>query len=187
MRSRTRMLFSLDFLVFTVIFVLTLTLLLVNYVAYLSRGRKYTSLYAVGALLSGGFVVGVFLSPVMVGLAEQYGTSEILSRWGFTFGWAFMLTLSGACAAIYERSSESRISVTINVVATLMLGFALVAGLLFSGQSLPPFPTSIVNLGLAAVFTSILKLVFEKRKEKKKETEMKRKGFRERLADLIKG
>ena len=61
------------------------------------------------------------------------------------------------------------------------------AGLLFSSQSLPPFPTSIVNLGLAAVFTSILKLVFEKRKEKKKDKEMKRKGFRERLADLIKG
>jgi len=88
------MLFSLDFLVFIVIFVLTLTLLLVNYVAYLSRGRRYTALYAVGALLSGGFVVGVFLSPVIVGLAEQYGTSEILSRWGFTFGWAFMLTLA---------------------------------------------------------------------------------------------
>ena len=187
MRSRTRMLFSLDFLVFTVIFVLTLTLLLVNYVAYLSRGRKYTSLYAVGALLLGGFVIGVFLSPYMPGLAEQYGTSEILSRWGFTFGWAFMLTLAGGCAAIYERSSESRISVTINVVATLMLGFALVAGLLFSGQSLPPFPTSIVNLGLAAVFTSILKLVFEKRKEKKKEMKRERKSFRERLADLIKG
>jgi len=44
-----------------------------------------------------------------------------------------------------------------------------------------------VNLGLAAVFTSILKLVFEKKKEKKREKEMKRKGFRERLADLIKG
>jgi len=73
-------------------------------------------------------------------------------------------------------------------VATLMLGFALVAGLLFSGQSLPPFPTSIVNLGLAAVFTSILKLVFEKRKEKKeKEMKKERKSFRERIADLIKG
>ena len=124
----------------------------------------------------------------MLGLGEQYGTGELLSRWGFTFGWAFMLTLSGACAAIYERRSESRISVTINVVATLMLGFALVAGLLFSGQSLPPFPTSIVNLGLAAVFTSILKLVFEKRKEKKeKEMKKERKSFRERIADLIKG
>lgn len=182
------MLFSLDFLVFIAIFVLTLTLLLVNYVAYLSRRRRYTALYAVAALLLGGFVIGVFLSPVMVGLAEQYGASEILSRWGFTFGWAFMLTLSGACAALYERSSENRISVTINVVATLMLGFALVAGLLFSGQSLPPFPTSIVNLGLAAVFTSILKLVFERRKEKKeKDMKKERKSFRERLADLIKG
>src|SRR3990170_9124195 len=138
MRSRTRMLFSLDFLVFTVIFVLTLTLLLVNYVAYLSRGRKYTSLYAVGALLLGGFVIGVFLSPYMPGLAEQYGASELLSRWGFTFGWAFMLTLAGGCAAIYERSSESRISVTINVVATLMLGFALVAGPPLSRPYPPP-------------------------------------------------
>ncbi len=106
-----------------------------------------------------------------------------------------------ACAAIYERNSESRISVTLNVVATLMLGFALVAGLLFSGGSLSPFPTSIVNLGLAALFTSILKLLFEKRRDREKEKEKKlekerererekkmvRKSFRERLADLIKG
>ena len=67
------MLFSLDFLVFIVIFVLTLTLLLVNYVAYLTRRRRYAALYAVGALLLGGFVIGVFLGPVMLGLAEQYG------------------------------------------------------------------------------------------------------------------
>lgn len=155
----------------------------------MGRGRRFVALYAVGALLLGGLVISALLGSVMAGLAELYGTSELLSRWGFTFGWAFMLTLSGTCAAIYERNSESRISVTLNVVATLLLGFALVAGLLFSGQSLPPFPTSIVNLGLAALFTSILKLVFEKRKEKKKEKEKKRerKSFRERLADLIRG
>jgi len=91
-----------------------------------------------------------------------------------------MLTLSSSCASIYERHSEGRISITLNVVATLLIGFALVAGLVFSGGSLPAFPTSIVNLGLAALFTSILKLMFEKKKEKRK------KGFRQRLADLFK-
>jgi len=65
-------------------------------------------------------------------------------------------------------------------VATLLLGFALVAGLLFSGGSLPAFPASIVNLGLAALFTSFLKLMFEKKKAKGK------KGLRQRLAGLFK-
>lgn len=49
-----------------------------------------------------------------------------------------------------------------------------------------------MNLGLAAVFTSILRLAFERRKEKKekkerKEVKSERKSFRERLADLIQG
>jgi len=170
----------LDFLLLIVITVLTFTLLLANYVAYFSRGRKYGTFYELGALVFGGLAIGAFLGPVMVGLGTTYGTSLILSRLGFTFGWAFMLTLGGACASIYERHSQSRIPVTLNVVATLLLGFALVAGLLFSGGSLPAFPASIVNLGLAALFTSFLKLMFEKKKEKGK------KGFRRRLADLFK-
>jgi hypothetical protein len=170
----------LDFLLLIVITVLTFTLLLVNYVAYLSRGHRYGSFYEVGALVFGGIVIGTFLGPAMVGLGALYGTNVILSRWGFTFSWAFMLTLGGACASIYERHSESRISVTLNVVATILLGFALVAGLLFSGGSLPPLPTSIVNVGLAALFTSFLKLMFEKKKSKGK------KSFRQRLAALFK-
>ncbi|OLB45368.1 hypothetical protein AUH73_05120 [archaeon 13_1_40CM_4_53_4] len=170
----------LDFLVFITITVLTFTLLLVNYVGYLSRGYRYGAFYELGALVFGGLLIGALLGPVMVGLGASYGTSVLLSRWGFTFGWAFMLTLAGACASIYERHLQSRISVTLNVVATILLGFALVAGLLFSGGTLPALPTSIVNLGLAALFTSFLKLLFEKRKEKG------RKGLRQRLADLFK-
>lgn len=170
----------LDFLLLIVITVLTFTLLLVNYVAYLSRGHRYHAFYELAALVIGGLAIGAFLGPEMVGLGTAYGTSLILSRWGFTFGWAFMLTLGGACASIYERHSESKIPVTLNVVATLLLGFALVAGLLFSGGSLPAFPASIVNLGLAALFTSFLKLMFEKKKAKGK------KGLRQRLAGLFK-
>ena len=174
------MVLPLDFLLLIVITILTITLLLVNYVAYLSRGRRYGPFYEAAALVSGGVAISAFLGSAMVNLGQQYGTSALISRWGFTFGWAFMLTLSSSCASIYERHSEGRISITLNVVATLLIGFALVAGLVFSGGSLPAFPTSIVNLGLAALFTSILKLMFEKKKEKRK------KGFRQRLADLFK-
>ncbi len=177
----TLMVFPLDFLILVVISVLTFSLLLANYVAYLNHGRRHVAFYSVGALLLGGLIIGALLWSAMTELATQYGTSTLLSRWGFTFGWAFMLTLFSACAAVYERNSAGRISVTLNVVATLLLGFSLVAGLLFSAGSLPPLPASIVNLGLAAVFTSFLRLLFEKRKEKG------RKSFRERLSNFLRG
>jgi hypothetical protein len=181
------MVLPLDFLLLVAISVLTFTLLLVNYVAYLGRRRRYVGVYSAGALLLGGSAIAIVLSPILFGLGEQYGTGELLSRWGFSIGWAFMLTLSGACAAVYERNSGSRLSVTLSVVATLLLGFALVGGLLFSSGALPPFPTSIVNLGLAALFTSLLRLLFERRRDREREKVIVKKGFRERLADLIRG
>ncbi|HZY46200.1 MAG TPA: hypothetical protein VFE96_00235 [Candidatus Bathyarchaeia archaeon] len=174
------MVLPLDYLLLIVITVLTITLLLTNYVAYLSRGRKHAAFYEAGALVFAGVATSVFLGSAMVDLGQQYGTDAILSRWGFTFGWAFMLTLGGACASIYERHHMGMISITFNIVATLLIGFALVAGLLFSSESLPPLPTSIVNLGLAALFTSFLKLMFEKKKDKGK------KGLLRRFAGLFK-
>jgi hypothetical protein len=174
------MVLPLDFLLLVVITILTITLLLVNYVAYLSRGRSHGVFYEAGALIIAGVAVSALLGPAMSDLGQQYGTSAILSRWGFTFGWAFMLTLGSACTSFYERHSQGRISLTLNVVATLLIGFALVSGLIFSGGSLPALPASILNLGLAALFTSFLRLAFEKRKDKAK------KGILERLGKLFK-
>ncbi len=174
------MVLPLDFLFFTAITVLTTTFLLVNYVSYLSRGRNNRIVYEALALVIAVVTAGVLLGSVMIELGEQYGSDLVLSRLGFTFGWAFMLTLGSACVSIYERHSKGMISITLNIIATPPIGFGLVAGLLFSAESLPPLPTSILNLGLAALFTSFLKLVFEKRPQKGK------KGFRQRLSDLFK-
>jgi hypothetical protein len=173
------MVLPLDFLLLVVITTLTVTLLLVNYVAYLSRGQKHRVFFETGALIIAGVAVSSLLGPVMFSLGQQYGTSTILSRWGLTFSWAFLLTLGSACTSFYERHSEGRISLTLNVVATLLIGFALVAGLI-SGGSLPALPASILSLGLAALFTSLLRLAFEKRKDKIK------KGLFERLRKFFK-
>ncbi|HYS99758.1 MAG TPA: hypothetical protein VEO20_03750 [Thermoplasmata archaeon] len=158
----------LDFLVFVVLFVLTLALLLANYVFYLRRGRKYHGTSAVLTFLVSGVAIGGLLGPAMLDLGTQYGTATILGRWGFTFGWTFLLTLAAACVALFERAPDSKVSVTLNVVATILLGFALAAGLIFTGGSLPPLPASILNLALAAILTAGLKWVFEKRRPKPK-------------------
>jgi hypothetical protein len=58
----------------------------------------------------------------------------------------------------------------------LLLGFALVAGLIVTGGPLPPLPASILNLALAAVLTAALKWVFNRRRPKPK-------SFWQRLTD----
>jgi hypothetical protein len=166
----------LDFLTFVVIFVLTLTLLLTNYVFYLRRGRRYRAASALLAFVVGGALISVFLGTALADLGQDYGTAALLARWGFTFGWAFLLALAAGCVALFERGAESKISISLNVVATLLLGFALVGGLIFSGGSLPPLPASILNLGLAAVLTAAVKWVFDRRRPQPK-------TFWERLAD----
>lgn len=187
----------LDFLTFVVILVLTLTLLLTNYVFYVRRGRRYRAASALVAFIVGGALIGVFLGTAMVDLGQDYGTAALLDRWGFTFGWAFLLSLAAGCVALFERGAEGKISISLNVVATLLLGFALVAGLIFTGGSLPPLPASIVNLVLAAVLTAAVKWVFEKRRPQPK-TRFQRfmdlfrrkrpepKTFVQRLTDLFK-
>ncbi len=97
------------------------------------------------------------------------------------FGWAFLIALGASGAAVLERRSEGRVAIMLAIVATLLLGFTLASGLIFSEQSLPPLPTSLVNLGLAAVLTSVFKWVYEKRLEKRR----KKRGFFARLADLF--
>ncbi len=171
----------LDFVVFVVVLALTLTLLLVNYVGYLARGNRHLAAYALATLVLGGLLAAFVLGPTMVGLGEQYGSAVILSRWGFAFGWAFLIALGASGAAVLERRSEGRVAIMLAIVATLLLGFTLASGLIFSEQSLPPLPTSLVNLGLAAVLTSVFKWVYEKRLEKRR----KKRGFFARLADLF--
>src|SRR5207253_8629518 len=78
--SHTRMVLPLDFLLLIVITVLTITLLLVNYVAYLSRGRRYGPFYEAAALVSESVVISAFLGSAMVNLRSEEHTSELQSR-----------------------------------------------------------------------------------------------------------
>lgn len=174
---------SLDYLVFVAVLGLTVTLLSTNYVVFLARGYRQHTRYALATLLGSGFLAAFLLGPAMVGLGEQYGSAVILSRWGFAFGWAFLIALGASAAAVLERASEGRVAILLTIAATLLLGFTLASGLIFAEQSLPPLPVSLVNLGLAAAFTSIFKWVYERRLEKRR----RKRTLFERLGDLIRG
>ena len=76
----SRMVLPLDFLLLVVITILTITLLLVNYVAYLSRGRKIWSMFRGREIDRGGRPFELPLGTTFVDLGQQYGTIAILSR-----------------------------------------------------------------------------------------------------------
>src|SRR5437867_5439199 len=67
------MVLPLDFLLLIVITILTITLLLVNYVAYLSRGRRYGPFYEAAALVSGSVAISAFRDQLWSTLDSSTG------------------------------------------------------------------------------------------------------------------
>src|SRR5207247_3136418 len=99
------MVLPLDFLLLIVITILTITLLLVNYVAYLSRGRRYGPFYEAAALVSGSVAISAFLGSAMVNLGQQYGTSALISRRTPTLWWPSRRPISTSCHSTSEPPS----------------------------------------------------------------------------------